>query len=132
MDGRSSAHPWSEADILGSLNSGDGCFKLVRGAKILGYCFVRESGGELEVLNLVVDRHVQGRGYGGRLLREVMALPAYAPLSRVWLEVARDNVPARALYNSLGFVDAGMRRNYYRRQGRPTDACIMRKDIRTR
>ena len=40
----------------------------------------------------------------------------------VTLEVRRENSAARSLYRKLGFVDAGLRRNYY---GRGEDAIIM-------
>ena len=130
LEARSSVRPWSEVDLVGSLDAGNGCYKLLREMELLGYCVVRETGGELEVLNLVIDASAQRQGFGCHLLLGVMALPRYAGLASVWLEVARDNTTARALYRKLGFVDAGIRKDYYQRQGRPTDACIMTRDLK--
>jgi len=45
-------------------------------------------------------------------------------MASVTLEVRRSNAPARALYSSLGFEEAGVRRDYY---GRGEDALIMRR-----
>ena len=129
LESRSSDRPWSEADLGGSLKVGDGCYKLISGTGLIGYCVVRETGGELEVLNLVVDRSVQRQGYGGHLLSAVMQLPRYAGVSRVWLEVAQDNGPAKSLYRRLGFVHAGIRKDYYGRGGNPIDACILVKNL---
>jgi ribosomal-protein-alanine N-acetyltransferase len=50
----------------------------------------------------------------------------YASGGTVFLEVRTDNEPAIALYESLGFVNVGLRRRYYRSSG--ADAYTMRRD----
>lgn len=44
---------------------------------------------------------------------------------RVILEVAADNVAARALYDSLGYGQIAERKAYYRRKQRPAVAALM-------
>jgi ribosomal-protein-alanine N-acetyltransferase len=54
------------------------------------------------------------------------ALLEYAVGGTVFLEVRTDNVAAITLYESVGFVRAGLRRRYYRASG--ADAYTMRRD----
>ena len=53
----------------------------------------------------------EGRGYAHVLLEA--ALGAFPQARCVHLEVRPSNVPARSLYESLGFVTTGRRRRYY-------------------
>jgi ribosomal-protein-alanine N-acetyltransferase len=48
----------------------------------------------------------------------------------MFLEVAISNVAARALYDRLGFTEAGRRKGYYARPGSPPeDALILRSNL---
>ncbi|MFZ3269083.1 MAG: ribosomal protein S18-alanine N-acetyltransferase [Mycobacterium sp.] len=77
---------------------------------------------EYEIHTIGVDPAYQGRGVGRRLLDELLNVAAGAV---VHLEVRTDNAPAIALYRSVGFVDVGRRRRYYRISG--ADAYTMRR-----
>jgi ribosomal protein S18 acetylase RimI-like enzyme len=58
--------------------------------------------GEAEIATLYLLRGAQGRGLGGRLLRETArALAAHGAKSLV-ISVLRDNAPARRFYEHLG------------------------------
>ncbi|HWF70464.1 MAG TPA: ribosomal protein S18-alanine N-acetyltransferase [Mycobacterium sp.] len=78
---------------------------------------------EYEVHTIGVDPAYQGRGIGRRLLDELLNFAAGAV---VHLEVRTDNAPAIALYRSVGFTHAGLRRRYYRVSG--ADAYTMRRE----
>lgn len=85
---------------------------------------------EAEVLTLAVDPPAQARGIGGALLTATMALAADLGAESLFLEVAEDNAPARALYRRAGFLETGRRRGYYARPdaqagARPVDAILM-------
>ena len=48
----------------------------------------------------------------------------------MFLEVAKDNAPALALYERFGFVQVGERAGYYRRaDGSRATAIVMRKSL---
>ena len=79
--------------------------------------------GELEVLT--VASHPDHRRQG--LARAaVETLLQTAQPDRSYLEVAEDNLAARALYAGLGFAQVGRRRGYYRRDSGPAvDALVL-------
>ena len=60
---------------------------------------------------LATDPAHQGRGHMKKLLSEVISARCQA--AEIWLEVHEANLPARSLYNSLGFAEVGRRPRYY-------------------
>ena len=78
---------------------------------------------EYEIHTIGVDAAYQGQGIGRRMMMELLD---YASGGAVFLEVRTDNEAAIALYESLGFVNVGLRRRYYRASG--ADAYTMRRD----
>ncbi len=58
--------------------------------------------------NIVVHPDYRGRGIGRALVRHALAY-VRARRAEAWLEVEEDNLPARRLYRSLGFVDSDRR-----------------------
>lgn len=58
------------------------------------------------VVGLNVLRHYRRKGLGDRLMRALLAaICDDEQISQVWLAVAPENLPARRLYEKLGFVD---------------------------
>ena len=99
-------------------------YGLFLGTELAGYITLSVLAGELEVLNIAIRPEQRGRGLsyplmsyalhdtleGGHLLKKGMAPAGW---ERGVLEVRTGNRPARALYTRLGFVPAGLRRQYY-------------------
>jgi ribosomal-protein-alanine N-acetyltransferase len=97
---------------------------------VVGFILCRLISSESEVLTCAVHPAVRRRGVGQRLveaaLRELRRLGG----KQVFLEVAEDAVPARALYQSADFCAVGRRRRYYARAaGDWVDALVMRRDL---
>ena len=115
------AGDWSASEIQSSLDKPlRRCLVAAEEERVLGFVLVqRPVAGEAEILTVAVDPFARRRGVARRLLRAVLeAMPG-----RIWLEVRRSNAAAQRLYAQLGFVDVGLRRNYY---SRPTeDALVM-------
>lgn len=85
---------------------------------------------EAELLTLAVAPAAQGRRIGATLLGQALRVAAQAGATTIFLEVAEDNAPARALYASAGFTQSGRRRRYYgRRTGPPVDAMILTRSL---
>lgn len=80
-----------------------------------GFALAQATVGQCEVLGLGV-RETARRGGIGRLLLEWLLAEAAAARQTVFLEVAEDNLPARALYAAAGLAIVGRRPAYYRRR----------------
>ena len=89
---------------------------------VVGMVAVKAVAGEWEVENVAVLPSVRRRGAGRLLLGEVIRRAAAQEVSAIFLEVRESNVPARKLYEGLGFRVAGRRINYY--QHPPEDAVL--------
>lgn len=76
---------------------------------------------EFEVVAFGVLPAARRRGTGRALLEHLLAMAARRP---VLLEVAEDNVAARALYGAAGFLEVGSRVAYYQRRRGPRVAAL--------
>lgn len=79
---------------------------------------------EAELLTIAVRPEVRRQGRAAALLVEAMAEVKRRGGARLFLEVAADNAPARALYAAAGFEETGRRPGYYRREDRRIDAIL--------
>jgi [ribosomal protein S18]-alanine N-acetyltransferase len=119
--------PWSAADFAGFL-ADPLAFLLVEGdaAFLLG----RAVAGEAEVLTLAVAPDARRRGLGRKLVARFLYQARLRGADRAFLEVAASNRAAVALYESVGFAAAGMRRGYYADQdGGRVDALVLARQI---
>lgn len=80
-----------------------------------------------EVANIAVEERFRGRGIGAMLLDHSLEVAARRGVESVYLEVRVSNEQARALYDSRGFEQIGVRRNYYERPRE--DARVLRKRL---
>lgn len=93
----------------------------------LGFLLGRIVVDEAEVLTLAIDPSARRQGIGRALVRRFQSQARIRGATGVFLEVAADNQPARALYGAMGYQHAGTRRGYYRREGAAAvDALILR------
>lgn len=124
------ATPWSAAEIAG-LFDGPGVYGfLVVEAEPVGMILCRVVLDEAEVLTVAVSPALRRRGLGRMLVAAAMDSARQAGAAAMFLEVAVDNAEAIALYDSLDFRRAGLRRAYYDRGllGR-VDALVMRRNL---
>ena len=85
---------------------------------------------EATLFNIAVDPDFQRRGLGKALLEHLIDELEKRGVLTLWLEVRASNVAAIALYESLGFNEATIRRNYYPTADGREDAIIMALPIR--
>ena len=91
---------------------------------LLGFALCRTAGGECELLSIAVAPPTRNRGIGAALLAGVVDRARERAVSRMFLEVAEDNVIAQQLYRTHGFRPVGRRANYYRRRQGPATAAL--------
>jgi [ribosomal protein S18]-alanine N-acetyltransferase len=82
---------------------------------------------EAEILTLAVAPEARRRGLGAALVREAARLAQARGAAALHLEVAEDNLAARALYAKLGFAEAGRRLGYY--AAGAMNAIVMRRTL---
>lgn len=95
-----------------------------------GFVLIRIVADEAEILTLAVRPEARQAGLGLRLVEQACADAVSQGATRLFLEVAEDNVAARALYARAGFSEAGRRAGYYgRRDGSRVDALVLTKTL---
>lgn len=95
-----------------------------------GFALGRAIAGESELMTIAVHPTAQGRGVGHRLLTEFEVQSLASGAQDVFLEVASDNSPARALYRRAHYREVGRRQDYYsRKDGTFADALVLRKAL---
>jgi len=81
--------------------------------KVAGYGGLMFVADEAHVTNIAVAPSLRRLGLGTRLLVHLAMEATRRGCSAMTLEVRVGNLGAQALYQGLGFVAAGVRRNYY-------------------
>ena len=119
--------PWSERSIASELDNRLSLWLVaVDGERVAGYVGSQSVLGETDMMNIAVHPDYRRQGIGQnlveRLIRELKAQGNHS----LMLEVRVSNENARKLYEKLGFVQVGLRKNYYRNPRE--DACILRKE----
>lgn len=96
------------------------------GERIVGYAGIFLTGPTSDVQTVAVAVDAQGRGIGQLLMDELIGAARQHGARVLQLEVRADNARAIGLYQRLGFVADGRRRDYY---GRGEDAVLMSLDL---
>ncbi len=92
---------------------------------IKAYCLAHIKSMQADIIAIGTEKTYQGCGFGRFMLQHVIAVAEHRNVVKISLEVAKDNVPARNLYETCGFSVSGVRKNYYHRGKSRHDAVIM-------
>ena len=117
--------PWSRGNFSDSLNSGYSCWVMELDGDIMGYGVLMMILDEAHLLNISIASNQQRRGFGRTLLEHMMQLGRQHGGLNMFLEVRPSNVAAIALYESMGFNEMAVRRNYYPAKHGREDAVLM-------
>jgi [ribosomal protein S18]-alanine N-acetyltransferase len=121
--------PWSAQDISALIGGAGAYAVMAQDEAPLGMVMSRILFDEAEILTLAVAPAARRRGVGSALVTAAAGLARQGGAQSRVLEVGEDNPGAIALYEANGFVQVGLRRNYYDRGGRQIDALLMRLDL---
>jgi ribosomal-protein-alanine N-acetyltransferase len=128
-----SRDPWSLSQFTASSLRENEHSLVVEGAagNILGFAIFQQVLGEATLMNIAVHPQHQGRGLGVRLVTALLAALAGRAVKRCLLEVRASNERAIALYRKHGFIDDGLRSNYYPSATGREDALLMSCNLDT-
>lgn len=94
---------------------------------VLGYGGIWLIVDEGHITNIAVDSKYRKLGLGKAIVEGLIYICTKEKISAMTLEVRASNTPAQSLYKMYGFVEAGIRPNYY--QDDKEDAIIMWKKL---
>lgn len=118
--------PWSVSSLRLLLRDGNFGLVMLCDDVVAGYVGVLAiPPDEWEITNVAVDPDFRRRGMGEALMCALADKAAQAGVARISLEVRVSNGAAIGLYRKLGFVDCGVRKNFY--SAPREDGVIMEK-----
>lgn len=110
---------WTALTFLDALSAGNLARVFEVGDQIVGYIVVQVFDQMGEILTIGVAKNVRRQGVASCLIEHVLV-----DLQELVLEVRCSNLIAIALYTKQGFVEIGVRKRYYSRNGE--DAIVMK------
>lgn len=119
--------PWSADSLMAETEKDDAVFVVARDGsrEICGYAGLNHVLDEGYIANIAVHPAARRQGIGVLLMGELEKRARQLQLSFITLEVRVSNIAAQSLYASMGFVEAGRRKNFY--EAIREDAIIMTK-----
>ena len=126
-------HPWTYDNVKACFNENMHClnFALYQQKDLIGFSIISVVYDEAELWTIGVIPSKQGQGFGRYLLRSSLSVAALCQCKKCYLEVRESNEVAQNLYKSEGFIQVGLRKNYYEAtNGMPAEnALVMSLDI---
>ena len=129
IERRSYEFPWSHGVFRDCLLAGYQNIVLLRGDVVGGYGVLSVAAGEAHILNICVHPDYRSRGYGEKLLDEMLFRARTASVRQIFLEVRPSNERAIALYRKKGFHQVANRPAYYQAHGGREDAAVLAKKL---
>jgi ribosomal-protein-alanine N-acetyltransferase len=138
-------HPWSKGNFTDSLTAGHWAYCVrpqltdtVEGSYLdpdilWAYCILFPAVDELHLLNITVSPKLRRLGIGLKMMNAIEGVAAQQNMPRMILEVRPTNKAALELYQSLGYSQIGLRKNYYPADlasGLREDALVLGKSIK--
>lgn len=121
------ADPWSQQSIASELHNPLSLWLVAQeGQTLLGYVGSQTCQDETDMMNIAVFPASRRQGVAKALIESLVSALRERGSKQLTLEVRASNGPARQLYESLGFLQVGLRKNYYRNP--KEDALILRKE----
>lgn len=118
--------PWSPAMFHEEITLGSRCC-ILEGAsgELLGYSVARLQVDEWHLLTLGTSPAFRRQGGARRLLADLIQQAATDGCQALLLEVRVSNLPARTLYQAMGFHPLAVRKGYYRRDSGTEEAILL-------
>ena len=122
--------PWTKNqfmnDIQSELDSGNWVYAI--NEFVAGYIFGWTIQGEFHLNNIAVHPGYLRKSIGKNLIQHIIARVILRNVGVILLEVSAENIPARKCYQSLGFNQMGIRKDYY---SKGDDAILYNLELNT-
>ena len=105
---------YSRNNVLASLDDKNTITLLAFAGNIcVGYLSALVVLDECNLLKIIVGSNYRKNGYAQALMQELIMILKEKSVSKIFLEVRKDNINAKNLYEKIGFIKNGERKNYY-------------------
>jgi tRNA threonylcarbamoyladenosine biosynthesis protein TsaB len=122
--------PWTLKNFEDALDAGYEAWVLRTEDGLKGFCIAMMAPDVAHLLVIAVARDDQRHGYGKQMMDQLTRLARGAGTEGIVLEVRPSNQSALAFYQNEGFVQIGVRRDYYpAAKGQREDALILKKSF---
>ena len=120
------SHPWTRGNFVDSLASGYHMLVWQFGDELACYLVAMRGADEAHLLNFTVAPDHQRQGLAHAMLTHLQTWGQAQGVHSLWLEVRISNQRAIDIYTAFGFVQDGVRHDYYPAQsGVREDAVVM-------
>jgi ribosomal-protein-alanine N-acetyltransferase len=132
IEKESFSDPWSKESFLDFLiNPFAICFAAIdvidadgtSQENVIGFIIMYHVFTEGQILNIAVKNTHRGKKIATEMFESVLEYARKMNIESLTLEVRQSNIPAIGLYKKFGFVESGIRKNYYKRPAE--DAILM-------
>lgn len=107
------ADPWSEQSLEILLGEHAVGFVACNDGRVVAYAGMICVLDEGQITNVAVSQEVRRRGIGRMLMRAIEEYARENAIIYLSLEVRESNAAARSLYTDCGWVECGVRKNFY-------------------
>ena len=108
------SNPWTEYHFKCDLNNKISVnWVYLNNIQVIGYLFGWHVMDEYHLNNIAVAKRFRENGTAIHLLKNMVSYLNDIKVKSVLLEVSSSNLPARKLYEKMGFMPQGERKDYY-------------------
>ena len=121
--------PWTDKIFSDCIRVGYHCWMALQQQEVVGHAVISVTTGESHMLNLSIARLYQRRGFGKQFIEFLIEQAQEKQAQTMLLEVRPSNIAAISCYNSTGFNEIGLRKNYYPAAEGREDALLFARHI---
>lgn len=119
------AFPWTQKTMEGCLAGRYFNGALYVGEQLAGFYVGERAGPDNTLMDICIAPEFQGNGLAKALLQDFVTRSEIMSAENLFLEVRASNKAAIALYEQAGFIESGIRKNYYPSHDGKEDAILM-------
>lgn len=129
IESQSFTTPWSKESFILEITDNKLAKYIIAeiDGKVIGYGGIWLILDEGHITNIAVGKDYRGKGVGNKIIEALIGYCAVKEIRNMTLEVRQSNIVAQNLYKKYGFLEYGIRPNYY--SDDHEDAVIMWKTI---